>query len=261
MSIPEAERTVVPVVDAYTHWAKTYDTDGNFLQKVDDELVTEVLALPSFLGSPASPPKRIVDLGCGTGRNTVKLLAYPGVEKVLGLDVTQSMLDVAKTRPELAQGIQDGRLVLGIWDLLNTDPAPAIDDADGGVAADAIISTLVLEHLPSLSTFFHRARTLLRKDPGAWIFVTNMHPTLGVATGANFVSDTGERRWTEKFVWSAEDVVSAARETGFKVMEGVGDDGKGVWTRTVRDEAHGGPKAGKWIGKEVLFAVALVAQV
>ncbi|KAF7295892.1 Methyltransf-25 domain-containing protein [Mycena chlorophos] len=245
----------LPVVEAYTRWAKTYDTDENFLQRVDNELVAEVL--PQLLSTST---KTVVDLGCGTGRNTAKLLGIPGVDQVLGLDVTEGMLDVARTRPELVEGMREGRLVLGVWDVMGSDPLPFGNEQPN---ADALISTLVLEHLPSLDTFFLRARQLLRPGAGAWVLVTNMHPVLGRKGGANFIDETngGTRTWTAKYVWGTEDVLAAAARAGLAAMQGVGDEGSGVWVRTVRDEEHAsrlGAGSGKWIGKEVLFGVALV---
>ncbi|KAF7295798.1 Methyltransf-25 domain-containing protein [Mycena chlorophos] len=247
--------TTLPVVEAYTRWAKTYDADENFLQRVDNELVAEVL--PQLLSTST---KTVVDLGCGTGRNTAKLLGIPGVDQVLGLDVTEGMLDVARTRPELVEGMRQVRLVLGVWDVMGSAPLPFGNEQPN---ADALISTLVLEHLPCLDTFFLRVRQLLRPGAGAWVLLTNMHPVLGRKGGANFIDETngGTRTWTAKYVWGTEDVLAAAARAGFAAMQGVGDDGHGVWVRTVRDEEHAsrlGAGSVKWIGKEVLFGVALL---
>ncbi|KAJ7061539.1 hypothetical protein C8F01DRAFT_142233 [Mycena amicta] len=125
------------------------------------------------------------------GSNTAKPLSYPGVERVVGLDVTEGMVEVAKTREALARGLQEGRLVLGVWDVMGDENVPAFVNAER--RADALISTLVLEHLPSLYTFFQRSRRLLRAGAGAWVFITNMHLELGLTGGANFIHDDGER--------------------------------------------------------------------
>ncbi|KAF7314920.1 Methyltransf-25 domain-containing protein [Mycena indigotica] len=254
MSPSDSTERIVPVVESYGRWAKTYDTAENFLQKVDDELVAAVLGSLSA----SLPMKRIVDLGCGTGRNTEKLLSVKGVETVVGLDLTAQMLEAAQWRDAVAKGVQDGRLVLDVWDVKGHMPVP--DCLLGEGRADGVICTLVLEHLSSLDEFFHRTRQLLQPRPGSWVFITNMHPDLGQTGGANFIDEDGKLTWTEKHVWSAQDVVDAAGREGLEAITGVGDDGTGVWTRTVRDEEHVskiGAGSAKWIGKNVLFGVVL----
>ena len=65
----------LPTSEAYDRWAKVYDTDGNFLQAMDNmEMKT---LFPRFVSSIASTgePWKMVDLGCGTGRNTALLMA------------------------------------------------------------------------------------------------------------------------------------------------------------------------------------------
>ncbi|KAF7353928.1 Methyltransferase small domain-containing protein [Mycena venus] len=89
------QRVTVPVLEAYDLWAKTYDSDGNVLQLLDNELIDEVL--PALLFQPL---ETIVDFGCGTGRNTEKLLRYPNIQQIFGLDGTPAMLAQAKSRME-----------------------------------------------------------------------------------------------------------------------------------------------------------------
>jgi SAM-dependent methyltransferase len=48
-------------------------------------------------------PDAILDFGCGTGTNTPFLLSLNGVTSVLGVDISESSLDVAR------RGIRDGR--------------------------------------------------------------------------------------------------------------------------------------------------------
>lgn len=81
---------------------QVYDSDGNFLQALDTlEMQT---MLPSFLRVVSSyfqpddaPTMKLVDLGCGTGRNTMQLfLTAPKNVDIIGLDASPGMLDVAR---------------------------------------------------------------------------------------------------------------------------------------------------------------------
>ena len=77
----------LPTTTAYDRWAQVYDSDSNPLQALDDLQLSTFL--PNFLimVSEASDgrPTTIVDLGCGTARNTIKLLPVPQ-SKIIGLD-------------------------------------------------------------------------------------------------------------------------------------------------------------------------------
>jgi len=95
----------LPTVATYDAWASVYDTDGNILLAVDDmELET---LLPSFFTELLNNRKnekylRILDLGCGTGRNTMKILTYPWPEdihvSIVGIDASSGMLDIARRK-------------------------------------------------------------------------------------------------------------------------------------------------------------------
>lgn len=111
-------KTVTPVrhldnVAAYDAWAAVYDSDGNILQSVDD-LELEGM-LPRFLESAAGKVSdgegevfRVLDLGCGTGRNTEKVVRWWEEEaakrklkrrmEVTGVDASKGMLEKAKGR-------------------------------------------------------------------------------------------------------------------------------------------------------------------
>ena len=110
-----AKTRYVPTSAAYDGWAPTYDTDGNMLQNIDD-LELEKL-LPVFLsavvrgfsseeGEESRTHLKILDLGCGTGRNTKKVLEYPwgtcvkGNRRVIvyGLDFSEGMLAIARRK-------------------------------------------------------------------------------------------------------------------------------------------------------------------
>lgn len=90
---------------AYDAWAPIYDTDGNVLQKVDDLELERMLS--AFLEDVVKSREgngglRVLDLGCGTARNTVKLMVWgwpEGVEvEIVGVDASRGMLDIARRK-------------------------------------------------------------------------------------------------------------------------------------------------------------------
>ncbi|KAJ6500874.1 S-adenosyl-L-methionine-dependent methyltransferase [Mycena sanguinolenta] len=228
---------VLPVLEAYDLWAKTYDTDGNVLQLLDTELVDELL--PTLL---SQPHETVVELGCGTGRNTEKLLRYD-IRQIFGLDGTSAMLAQARSR------MQDKRLHLQQYNII-TDSPPWTSFLPSSV--DAVISTLVIEHLPSLPAFFALVHKILRV--GGWVLVTNMHEEMGNQTGAGFVDESGVRVKMDKFVHTVEEVIAAAVECGFELQ-------RPPFVRGVKSEEHAellGSRARKWVGIDMLYGMIFV---
>ncbi|KAI0099029.1 cyclopropane-fatty-acyl-phospholipid synthase [Nemania sp. FL0031] len=240
----------LPTNEAYDKWAKVYDSDGNFLQALDNlELKT---IFPRFLASIKSPkPWRLVDLGCGTGRNTALLLGVPDSE-VIALDASKGMLEVARSRlspnPAL-EGVGDQpTLRLEIFDMLVTStPPPSIKPR----TVDAIISTLVVEHIP-LPAFFAHVAQLLR--PGGVLLLTNMHSEMGGISQAGFVdTETGEKIRPTSYAHTVEDVVLEARRNGLEVE--IGEEGAGVLERAVDEDMVEklGLRSRKWVGVTCWF--------
>ncbi|KAI1460445.1 S-adenosyl-L-methionine-dependent methyltransferase [Annulohypoxylon moriforme] len=244
----------LPTTEAYDRWAAVYDTDGNFLQALDTiELET---LFPRFLRSITSPrPWRIVDLGCGTGRNTTLLLAAPEIEEVIALDSSKGMLEVARLRlSQAADGLSQGptrvtpKLHLEVFDMLASPPVPK-----SAQQADGVISTLVVEHVP-LPTFFSQVSQILR--PGGMLLLTNMHAHMGGISQAGFVdAETGEKIRPTSYAHTVADVVAEARKWGLEVVEVGNGDEVGIKERRV-DEImieKLGPRSRKWVGVTCWF--------
>lgn len=216
--------------------------------------------LPEFLAllpPAASPPwLKIVDLGCGTGRNTIKLIAVPGVQQVIGLDASANMLAIAKQRCDERLGAlvtadhDAAKLVFEVYDMLadeTTAPVPEIANA-----ADAVVSTLVLEHLP-LSVYFKAVAGLLK--PGGVFLLTNMHHDMGVRSQAGFVDPkSGEKIRPVSYAHEIEDVVKEASRWELDVVGQVRER-----EARVSDVEHGGVgnRAMKWIGVKIWFGMVL----
>ncbi|KAI0903019.1 putative methyltransferase [Ustulina deusta] len=234
----------LPTNEAYDRWAEVYDSDGNFLQALDDlELKT---LFPRFLASIKLPkPWRVVDLGCGTGRNTTLLLGVPESE-VIALDASKGMLEVAKARlvgSNSALEASGSNLRFDIFDMLATSAPPVFVAPH---SAHAVISTLVVEHIP-LPTFFAHVSQLLR--PGGMLLLTNMHSHMGGISQAGFVDKiTGEKIRPTSYAHTVEDVILEARKCGLEVE--TDEEGTGILERAV-DEGMVeklGLRSGKWVG-------------
>jgi hypothetical protein len=74
MALARSAKTIIPTVECYNAWSNTYDSDGNILQLLDD-IAFEEVAQPLLKSIHQNRPKQICcELGCGTGRNTIKVL-------------------------------------------------------------------------------------------------------------------------------------------------------------------------------------------
>ncbi|KAG9191046.1 hypothetical protein G6011_09134 [Alternaria panax] len=248
----------IPTQAAYDQWASVYDIDGNMLQAIDDlELQT---VLPKFLSQAqnsiaAGEKLYVLDLGCGTGRNTGKLARYDWGGKsveVTGLDFSQGMLNVAtkKLAPSF-EGHEKVRLRLECCDCFPTvnDPStsalPAVQSLQ---PSHAVISTLVLEHIP-LKDYFNTLFALLL--PGGTALVTNMHADMGRVSQAGFVNADGIKVRGSSYVYTVEETATAARAAGLEALS--------VKEREMRKEDIEGGAVGergwKWVGTKVWYGM------
>lgn len=128
---------------------------------------------------PALAGSRVVDLGCGFGW-FCRWAEAQGAAQVLGLDVSQNMLDRARaTTPA-------GRIAYQRADLENlTLPAAAYD------LAYSSLTLHYIERLPELFAAIYRALT-----PGGHFVFSAEHPIYTAPAQPGFVQDaTGRRVW------------------------------------------------------------------
>lgn len=144
----------IPTRDGYDRWSAHYDAEDNPMTALDG------LVVPALLGAPCG--LRIVDLGCGTGRN-LPLLAEGG-NTVLGLDFSEGMLERAREAAAALPGVRVGAADLGA-------PLPLAD-----ASFDLVFTSLVLEHIADIRAFFREARRICA--PGGRVLATTMHPAM-----------------------------------------------------------------------------------
>lgn len=140
---------------------------------------------------PDFRPRRIVDLGCGVGQNTLPIRAlYPEAE-VIAIDVAAPMLRYGHARAR-ALGVDD----VHFWQ------QDATRTSLESHSCDLVYTTMVLHETSrdALARLFHEARRLLRA--GGLTIHLEQPPYRGLAPFEQFMRDWDGRYNNEPF-WSA----------------------------------------------------------
>ncbi|HEX6290524.1 MAG TPA: class I SAM-dependent methyltransferase [Herpetosiphonaceae bacterium] len=177
------------VREAYNAWAATYDTDRNLTRDLDHQVMQETLADTRY--------SSILELGCGTGKNTA-LLAQIGA-RVQALDFSEGMISQARAK------LPAPNVSYSVADLTRQWPC-----ADRSV--DLIVCNLVLEHIAELPFIFAEAsRTLVA---GGRFFICELHP-FKQYQGSQANYQTGaEQVVIPAFVHHISDFLTAAESSG-----------------------------------------------
>lgn len=139
------------IARSYDAWARTYDSDPNATRDLDAAVVRAAgLALQG---------RDVVELGCGTGKNTVFLAQH--ARSLVGLDFSPGMLGQARRR------IGDAHVRFVQHDIRK--PWPLADES-----SDIVVANLVLEHVQELGRIFAEVARILR--PGGELLICELHP-------------------------------------------------------------------------------------
>lgn len=139
--------TALSARDGYRRWAPHYARE-TAISLLEDQLVESIV--PSLAG------KRLLDVGCGTGRR----LTGCGAAEAVGIDLSPEMLDAGIGRGAVAPGV---RTLVG-----DVRHLPFPDRC-----FDLVWCRLVLGHLPEIGgAYAELARVTL---PGGMIVVSDFH--------------------------------------------------------------------------------------
>jgi ubiquinone/menaquinone biosynthesis C-methylase UbiE len=173
------------IEEAYTNWSATYDLDRNLTRDLDQLATRETLSNLCC--------KSILELGCGTGKNTA-LLAQIG-ERVLALDFSEGMIEKARTK------LSFDNVTFAVADI--TQPWACEDQS-----IDLVTCNLVLEHVRDLSFIFGEAARVLVES--GHFFISELHPFRQYqGTQANFLRNQ-QRTEIQAFVHHISDFFAAA---------------------------------------------------
>lgn len=181
------------IQNAYNQWSQTYDTDRNLTRDLDRQVMLETLANQHF--------DSILELGCGTGKNTSFLVEIG--TNVHALDFSPGMIEKAREK------VQAQNLRFSMADL--TQRWPCEEEA-----YDLIVCNLVLEHIQDLSFIFSEGYRVL-KEHGTF-FINELHP-FRQYEGKKAVFDYGKGA-TEipAFVHHISDFWNAASDNGLRLV-------------------------------------------
>lgn len=185
---------LMTIQDAYTDWSATYDSDRNLTRDLDERVTRDVLA--SFRC------KSILELGCGTGKNT-SLLASIGAH-VHALDFSAGMIEKARAR------VTATNVGFELADL--TKRWPREDQS-----CDLIVCNLVLEHINDLNFIFAEAHRVLIER--GHFFICELHPFRqyrGTVARFQRADDTTQ---IAAFTHHITDFTNAARANGLTLSE------------------------------------------
>jgi malonyl-CoA O-methyltransferase len=188
------------IAAAYNEWAETYDTDQNRTRDLAGQVLRQV--------DLTFADRKVIEVGCGTGRNTEWLARHPaaGAGDIVALDFSEEMLARARER------VRDPRVRFIQHDVRARWP---LADA----SADLVIAMLILEHVEMLEPFFAQAARTL--NVGGELFICELHPMRQLLGGqAQFTStQTGEHRRVPAFLHNVSDYVNAALSSGFELVK------------------------------------------
>jgi len=182
------------IQNAYNEWSEIYDTNTNLTRDLNQKVTRDVLADQHC--------NSILELGCGTGKNTA-FLAQIGTS-VHALDFSQGMIEKAKEK------VQAENVRFEMADLTKRW------NGDNG-AYDLIVCNLVLEHIQNLEHIFtEAARTL---QPGGRFFINELHPFKQYkGTKARYERNT-ETIEVDVFIHHISDFTNAASASGLKLVK------------------------------------------
>ena len=182
------------VAQAYDRWSRRYDDDHNATRDLDARVVRQS---PLHLAGA-----RVLELGCGTGKNSQWLAAQ--ARELVALDFSPGMLDVARRR------VRAAHVRFVEHDI--TRPWP-VESA----SCDVVVGNLVLEHVRDLGPIYAEAARTLR--PGGQLYFCELHPYRQLRGGQAHFEDAETKQIVPvtAFQHSVSEYVNGGLAAGFQL--------------------------------------------
>lgn len=179
---------------AYNIWANQYDTNENSTRDLDKKSTIETLSKYEF--------DNVLELGCGTGKNTNWLLKK--AKRIIGLDFSKEMLNKAKAK------LSDNRITFKKADLNNKWEVT-------NSSIDLITCSLTLEHIEDLNHIFNEAYKKLSEN--GIFFISELHPFKQYSgSKAKYETKNGTKE-LEVYIHHISEYTDKAKNNRFKLLE------------------------------------------
>lgn len=189
------DKTAESVQAAYAKWAESYDTNENRTRDLDAVILRQHEL--DIAG------RDVLEIGCGTGKNTEWLAEH--ASSVVGLDLSPEMLSRARAR------VASGHVTFIEHDIQRTWPMP--DES-----VNVVVGNLVLEHISNIQIIFHEAQRVLR--PNGTLFLCELHPFRQRLGGQAQFTDakSGDRLKVEAYAHDVSEYVNGGIDAGLKLV-------------------------------------------
>lgn len=180
------------IQQAYDQWAEQYDSNHNLTRDLEAAALREVLA--------PFPFDSILEIGCGTGKNSVWLAEK--TKQLTSVDLSEEMLARAKEKVTASHVTFIRADILQPW-------------AFATESADLVSFSLVLEHIKDLDHIFSETARVVK--PGGYVYIGELHPFKQYAgSKARFETEEG-LQVVECYTHHISEFVDTAGKYGLKL--------------------------------------------
>tara|TARA_B100001094_G_scaffold323812_1_gene375336 strand:+ start:580 stop:1194 length:615 start_codon:yes stop_codon:yes gene_type:complete len=177
----------------YNSWAFHYDNNINLTRDLDKIVTKKSLVNLNF--------SYVLELGCGSGKNTEWLITR--ANKLVGLDFSKSMLDIARNKIISQKATFIETDLNEKWEISNN-------------SFDLATINLTLEHIKILDHIF--SSLFMKLTQGGKCFVCEIHPKKQL-TGSKARFEINKTKIIlDVFQHSEEDYIQSAEKAGFNLL-------------------------------------------
>jgi len=179
---------------AYNIWAAQYDTDDNKTRDLEGLALKLCLARVPF--------NKVLEIGCGTGKNTEWLIGKAAM--ITAVDLSDQMLARAKDK------ITSNRV-----EFKQADITARWNFRDG--LYDLVTFSLILEHIDNLDYVFNQVSKSL--NPEGYVYIGELHPFKQyTGTKARFDTEEG-KQIVDCFNHNISDFIQAGKKHGLTLVD------------------------------------------
>lgn len=181
------------VRQAYNDWSKTYDSVENKTRDLEARSLREMVSGENL---------EILEIGCGTGKNTEFLQTKAA--NLIGADFSEEMLEKAKAKIR-SENVEFRRMDLReSWDFAEN-------------SFDLVTCSLALEHIENIDYVFKQAQKVLRNN--GRFYIGELHPFKQYqGTKARFETGAGVFE-LECFIHHISEFFEAGKKNNFECAE------------------------------------------